>query len=302
MVAMDETQIRVLVVGAGLTGAEIAVEYALGGATVDVLARSPAAVSARFTAILDDVETLGLRAPETAAAARTRLRPSDRLPSGAIDLILESLPEDGALKAEVMAPIAAAHPDATIATNTSSLSVAALGRAYGAAERTLGTHYLNPPLLMDPVELIPAAADAARVDAVERILTALGKTPVRVADVPGFILNRLQYALLREAVALVNDGVATAEGIDQLMRAGLGLRWAQMGPFETAAAGGIDTFERIAQELYTQLSNTTDPAGLRAAVDSREAAAAALVEARNRALVRAMRSSGSTSPAPPPRP
>ncbi len=236
MVAMDETQIRVLVVGAGLTGAEIAVEYALGGATVDVLARSPAAVSARFTAILDDVETLELRAPETIAAARTR-PPLRSLPTGAIDLILESLPEDAALKAEVMEPIAAAHPDATIATNTSSLSVAALGRAYGAPERTLGTHYLNPPLLMNPVELIPAAADAARVDAVERILIALGKTPVRVADVPGFILNRLQYALLREAVALVNDGVATPEGIDQLMRAGLGLRWAQMGPFETAAAG-----------------------------------------------------------------
>ena len=144
-----------------------------------------------------------------------------------------------------------------IASNTSSLSIGEIGEACGAPERTVGTHYWNPPLLMPLVEVI--AGPRSRPEAVELARAAVagcGKRPVLVQrDVPGFIWNRLQHALLREALWIIDNGVATPEAVDEVVRFGNARRWEHVGPFAAAALGGIGTWQRVAGELFPVLSN-----------------------------------------------
>ena len=148
-----------------------------------------------------------------------------------------------ALKVSILRPIVERQQDAAIATNTSSFCVGELGDEIGAPERTLGTHYWNPPLLMPLVEVIPGPH--TRSDLVQRVrgtLAGLGKRPIVVAkDVPGFVWNRLQIAVMREALWLVETGVVTSEQVDTVVREGLARRWRHVGPFEAAALGGADT-------------------------------------------------------------
>jgi 3-hydroxybutyryl-CoA dehydrogenase len=232
---------RVVVIGAGLMGSQIGEEYAAGGHDVTFVRR--------------------------AAGDAPRAQPADDAPPA--DLVVESVPEDFALKVEVLGAAAAAHPDAVLASNTSSLSITALGEAIGAPERTLGTHYWNPPRLMPLVEVIRGAASAERVAFVIDTLRALGKRPVEIArDVPGFAWNRLQFALLREALWLVDEGVAEPAVVDEIVRDGLARRWRYCGPFETAALGGIETFERVAANLFGELSTAAAAPGLAAAAAS----------------------------------
>ena len=178
------------------------------------------------------------------------------------------MPEDLALKGEVLTPIAARFPAAVIASNTSSLSIGEIGEACGAPERTVGTHYWNPPLLMPLVEVI--AGPHSRPEAVELARAAVagcGKRPVLVQrDVPGFIWNRLQHALLREALWIVDNGVATPEAVDEVVRFGNARRWEHVGPFAAAALGGIGTWQRVAGELFPVLSNAHDAGDLERAL------------------------------------
>ncbi|HET8521809.1 MAG TPA: 3-hydroxyacyl-CoA dehydrogenase family protein, partial [Thermomicrobiales bacterium] len=176
-----------------------------------------------------------------------------------VDLIIESVTEDLAVKGEALRPLADRYPDAIIASNTSSISISLIGEAAGAAERTVGAHYWNPPLLMPLVELISGERTSpAVVDTVERELRRLGKRPVRVQrDVPGFVWNRLQFALLREAVWIAEQGVATPTVIDEIVRDGLARRWRLTGPFQTAALGGAETFTLISNLLFPELSTAT---------------------------------------------
>jgi 3-hydroxybutyryl-CoA dehydrogenase len=232
---------RVVVIGAGRMGSQIGEEYAAGGHEVTFVTRS------------------------TNDASRAR-RTDDAPPA---DLVVESVPEDFALKVEVLGAAAAAHPDAVLASNTSSLSITTLGEAIGAPERTLGTHYWNPPRLMPLVEVIRGAASERAVAFVVDALRALGKRPVEIArDVPGFAWNRLQFALLREALWLVDEGVAEPAVVDEIVRDGLARRWRYTGPFETAALGGIETFERVAANLFPELSTAAAAPGLAAAAGS----------------------------------
>jgi 3-hydroxybutyryl-CoA dehydrogenase len=159
---------------------------------------------------------------------------------------------------ELLGMAARTAETATIATNTSSLSVSRLGEAIGAAERTLGTHYWNPPLLMPLVELVRGDdTDDSRFEAMREQLVALGKRPVLVEDVPGFVWNRLQLALLREALWVVENGVASAAAVDEVVRMGHGRRWRLTGPFETAALGGAHVFETVAANLFPLLDTAT---------------------------------------------
>jgi 3-hydroxybutyryl-CoA dehydrogenase len=256
--------LNVLVVGAGLMGAQIGVEYALGGHDVALYARDASAVAERVKRAEAAASEFELAGPDEieAAAARIRITTAPEEIEHA-DLVVESLPEDLDLKRDVLGPLAARFTDATFASNTSSLRISDLGTAISAAERTLGTHYWNPPLLMPLVELIPGAGTAPdRVDRIEALLRSLGKRPVRVLDVPGFAWNRLQFALLREALWLVRNEVATAEDVDEIVRSGLARRWRLIGPFATVALGGPLTFERVADNLFPLLSAAGDAGDL----------------------------------------
>jgi 3-hydroxybutyryl-CoA dehydrogenase len=282
----------VVVVGAGLMGSQIAAEYALGGHRVHCLARDPEVTRTRTDEALATALRLGLRDAEATRAAAGRLAVAGSLAEIAdCDLVVESVPEDLALKGEVLGPLAARFAAAVIASNTSSLSIGDIGEACGAPERTVGTHYWNPPLLMPLVEVIagPASAPEA-VELARGAVASCGKRPVLVQrDVPGFIWNRLQHALLREALGIVDNGVATPEAVDEVVRFGNARRWEHVGPFAAAALGGIATWQRVAEELFPVLSNARDAGDLGRAVWADPSALAEIAAARDSELARDLR-------------
>jgi 3-hydroxybutyryl-CoA dehydrogenase len=282
----------VVVVGAGLMGSQIAAEYALAGNRVHCLARHPDAARARVDAALATVVRLGLHDEASAQAAASSLSAGDALAGvERCELVVESVPEDLALKGEVLSPIADHFREAVIASNTSSLSIGDIGKACGAPQRTVGTHYWNPPLLMPLVEVIagpdssPEAVELARA-----AVAGCGKRPVLVQrDVPGFIWNRLQHALLREALWIIDNGVATPEAVDEVVRFGNARRWEHVGPFAAAALGGIGTWQRVAGELFPVLSNAREAGDLERALWADEAELAEIAAARDAGLARDLR-------------
>jgi 3-hydroxybutyryl-CoA dehydrogenase len=246
---------RVLVLGAGLMGAQIGCEYAFGGHDVTLVARDLERLRRRLNAALATAETHAVIDAGAGDEVRERLHVADTYETSGWDLVVESVPEDLDLKAELLRPLAAGSPEAILASNASSLSITALGEKVGAPERTLGTHYWNPPLLMPLVEVVAANAARETVDRVVQWLRRLGKRPVLVErDVPGFIWNRLQFALLRECVWLVENGVATPETVDDVVRNGLARRWRHVGPFQAIALGGVETWNRSGANLVPELS------------------------------------------------
>jgi 3-hydroxybutyryl-CoA dehydrogenase len=250
--------IKVLVVGGGRMGSQIACEYAIGGHQVTVMSRTEFAAQERINRAFESALQAGLIDEDRSRAAQQRVAVQGSLGSvtSAPDLVVESIIEEEAPKGELLRDIANRWPDATIASNTSSLSISALGQLAGAENRVLGTHYWNPPLLMPLVEVIAGdRTERARIDAQMETLRSLGKRPVLVArDVPGFVWNRLQFALLREAAWIVEEGVATRQVVDEIVRDGLARRWRYTGPFETMALGGAETFRRVAENLFPVLS------------------------------------------------
>ena len=251
---------RVAVVGAGLMGAQIGCEYALGGHEVVWIVRDRERAQARVEQALSLALEHGLAEPSAVATARARMSYGAE---GELALIVESLPESLELKAEVLRELCARHPHAILATNTSSIAITALGEAAGAPERIVGTHYWNPPLLMPMVEVV--AGDRTPVALRERVallLEGIGKRPVILEhEVPGLLWNRLQLAVLREALWLVEHDVATPQAIDEVMRDGLARRWRLTGPFETVGLGGAPTFDAIAENLFPVLSDAKAGSG-----------------------------------------
>jgi 3-hydroxybutyryl-CoA dehydrogenase len=253
---------RVTIVGAGLMGAQIGCEYALGGHDVVLHARDAEAARDRAEAALALVEREGLRDPAAVADARRRISASADTAEAAAgaDVLVESLPEELSLKATVLRRALEAAPRAIVATNTSSLSISALGDAVAAPERTVGTHYLNPPLLMPTVEVIAGSGTSDETLAFAReTLAALGKLPVVVRrDVPGFVWNRLQFALVRELAWLAENDVAAPEDLDVVVREGLARRWRRVGPLRAIALGGIETWNRAGRNIVPELSTASD--------------------------------------------
>lgn len=286
---------RVAIVGAGLMGAQIGCEYALAGCPVLWIVRDRPRAEQRVEQALALVLQHGLA--DEAAVARARLSMSwgtEEADDDAHDepeLIVESLPEDLSLKAGVLGPLAARHPDAIVASNTSSISIGALGEAAGVAERIVGTHYWNPPLLMPLVEVVAGErTPLALRERVEALLRAIGKRPVVLErEVDGLVWNRLQLAVLRESLWLVEHSVATPETIDEVMRDGLARRWQQTGPFETVGLGGAATFDAIAENLFPVLSDARSGSGFAPHVPNDPDQLAALRERRDRALAAELR-------------
>lgn len=252
---------RILIAGPGLMGSQIGVEYALAGHDVIFLARDAGKANQRIESAWQTAEAMG-RWPDDAFATgrRTLAIASDLDAIENVDLVLESIVEDAAAKGALLKAAAEHFPDAMLASNTSSISIATLGELGGAPERTIGNHYWNPPLLMPLVEVISGPqSDPGIVQRSVELIASVGKRPVVVErDVDGFVWNRLQLALLREAVWIVENGVASPGVVDEIVRDGLARRWRYTGPFETAALGGPDTFTRVANNLWPVLSNATE--------------------------------------------
>ena len=285
---------KVVLLGPGLMGAQIACEYALGGHEVIVLARRPDVAEERIARGFATARQQGLATQDRADAARGRMAivpESDREAADDAAIIVESVVEDLAQKRTALAPVVARNPKAIVASNTSSIPITAIADAIGAGERTVGAHYWNPPLLMPMVEVIRSEETSPGVvSEMVATLKALGKRPVLVErDVAGFAWNRLQLALLREAVWLVENGVASPATVDEIVRDGLARRWRYTGPFQTAALGGAATFERVANLLWPALSTATSLDGLRRWLDESPEATGPLRERRDAGLAADMR-------------
>ena len=241
---------EVAVVGAGTMGGGIARVFADGGATVRLMARRASSLEA---------------ARERLGAGSVRLTTSLDEALESADLVVETIVEAPEPKREVLARAEElAAPGAILTTNTSSLPLSALANALARPERLAGLHFFNPPELVELVEVVGAEATSPEVLAtLVSWMEALGKAPIVVRrDVSGFVANRLQYALLREAYALVAAGVCTFADVDRAVSQGLGARWAAIGPFETMDLAGLDVHAAVAANLWPQLANETEPSPL----------------------------------------
>ena len=240
---------QIAVVGSGYMGGGIAQVFALAGREVriaDVSAEHAARSRERIIAEAADYAGRGLF-PEDAAeriAARVSAAASIEEAVQDADFIEEAVPEILALKHETLARVsAAARAGALIGSNTSTISIGTLAEAVVAPERFLGVHFSNPAPFIPGVEVIPHASTRAGAAAeVIGLLAESGKLGVEVADVTGFVLNRLQYALFSEAARLVEEGVASAEAVDTITRTTFGYRLPFFGPFAIADMAGLDVY------------------------------------------------------------
>lgn len=258
---------RVGVVGAGHMGLGIATALALGGVTATMTDTAPevlASVPTRLGANLVRAGRSGVLGEEAAAAARDRVVICGTLGEAiaGAGLVLESIPEDLPAKQELFARLDALCPRATIlATNTSSLTLVGVGARMARRERLIGCHFLNPADAMPLVEVVQGPeTDPEIVDAVMDLWRQVGKVPIRVRfDQPGFVANRLIQALTREAIALVESGVASVEDVDIVAQVALGPRLAATGILLQQDLGSLDLLLTVAAALYPHLQNGAEP-------------------------------------------
>jgi 3-hydroxybutyryl-CoA dehydrogenase len=228
------------VIGAGLMGHGIAQVFALAGHEVILTdAHAPTLASAKDR-IRENLTDLG---DDVTALARVQTNPDLSASVSDADYIVEAVREDLAVKQKLFADIErAARPDAILASNTSVIPITAIMGGLVHRERALGTHWWNPPYLVPLVEVIGTEWTSPEAIAFTmKLHTDIGKTPVHVKkDVPGFVGNRLQHALWREAISLVENGICDAATVDTVIKAAFGRRLAVLGPLENADLVGTD--------------------------------------------------------------
>lgn len=261
---------RIAVVGSGLVGSGWAVVFARAGFPVavwDAEEGKAEAARGRIAGDLPGLAAQGLLGGEEPGDVLARIEAAPTLAdavAGAVH-VQECAPERLEVKREVFAALdAAAGPGAVLASSTSGIVASAFSEGLEGRARCLVAHPLNPPHLIPLVEIVPApwtSEEAAR--RAGDLMARAGQVPVRLRrEVPGFVVNRLQGALLQEAFRLVEDGVADPDGVDAAVADGLGLRWAFMGPFETIdlnAPGGIADYIARYGGLYHELAVDSGP-------------------------------------------
>lgn len=168
-----------------------------------------------------------------------------------VDYIVEAVPEVSAIKADVHTRIdAAARPDAIVGSNTSTIQIASMTGSFKDASRFLGVHFSNPAPFIPGVEIIAHPGTAPDVvDTVAELVTRVGKQAARIKDNPGFVLNRLQYVLFKEAIEIVDEGIASAEDVDMIVSTTFGFRTPFFGPFVIADMAGLDVYKFCFDEL-----------------------------------------------------
>jgi 3-hydroxybutyryl-CoA dehydrogenase len=247
----------IAVIGAGLMGAGIALVFAAAGHPVALFDALEGARATALPRIRDNLKAVGLD-PIAAEAISLHAQLAKAVTDA--DFVIEAAPEDLALKQALFVEIEeAARPTAILASNTSVIPITAIMARLRDKSRALGTHWWNPPYLVPLVEVIRTidTSDTA-IDATLKLLVSVGKTAVEVKkDVPGFIGNRLQHALWREAVSLVADGVCDAKTVDEVVKASFGARLAVLGPLENADLVGTDLTRSIHNYVLPALDRST---------------------------------------------
>jgi 3-hydroxybutyryl-CoA dehydrogenase len=257
---------RIAVVGAGLMGQGAAVEFALGGYQVSLNSRSEASLQSGLKGIgeiLQRLINLGLATQNSADVARSRIRTNVNLQESVRDVqvVYEVVYEDLALKQKVFRDLDRFCPKSTIlVSGTSMLRLSDLAAATQRPDKVLLANYSNPSYLVPCAEVMRNEDSSDETVAVVcDLLTRIGKKPVVIeTEVPGFVANRLQGALYREALWLVERGVITAQGVDTIIRTGVGRRWAVAGPFEIFELIGMDLVLAGMTYLIPHLENSIE--------------------------------------------
>ena len=258
---------RIAVVGAGLMGHGIALEFAAHGYDVVLHDRDEGQLARARGGIAEGLARLaaiGSITPEEidSATARIVLGNDLRAAVGDADLVIEAVYEDLALKQGIFRDLDAwAPPHAILASNTSTFMPSLLARVTARPERVLVAHYFNPPHLLPLVELVRGEETSEDTVATLRDLyRGIGKSPAVVQrEAPGFVGNRLQMALLREALAIVEAGIATPHDVDTIIKTGFGRRLAAAGVFEVFEAAGWDLTLAVADQLFPAIDRATEP-------------------------------------------
>lgn len=257
---------RVAVVGAGLMGHGIALELAAAGYDVRLHDLTEEVLKGAMENVRTGLTRLarhGLLSEDDARAAPGRIRTGTvlgKLVSDA-DLVIEAAAEDLAVKRQVFGDLGRHAPDhAILASNTSSLRPSLYAEDSGRPDRVIVTHYANPPHFVPLVEIVGGPETSSETLEVTRaFMEALGKKVIVAnKEVPGFILNRLQLALLREALWLVESGVAEPGDLDAALKYGTGRRWAFAGVFEVFELAAWDVVGRIFEEVAPTLSDSRE--------------------------------------------
>ena len=261
---MPETRFHTAtVIGTGMMGPGIAMSLGLGGVRTTLLSRRQETARHGLEKALSQLALLeehDLVAATEAARVRRALSVStdfDAAIEGA-DLVIESAPEDMEFKQNLFARMdALAQPAAVLASNTSGLSITAIASRCRRPERVLTTHFWNPPHLMPLVEVVMGdRTDRAVAEAVRELLKRCGKTPVLVRkDTPGQLGNRMQMALVREAVNIVQEGIADAGDVDLAAKTGFGLRMPVYGILEHQDLVGVDLGASVVDYVTRDLNN-----------------------------------------------
>ena len=254
---------RAAVIGAGLMGAGIAVVLA-GGVNgienVSVMSRSEQSISrarARIDGYVADLARHGLLSVEPAIVhSRLRFTTSLRDAVSGVGLVVESVTEDAATKRDLFTQLDdLVPPPAILASNTSALPIAEFAGGATHRDRVIIAHFLQPAHALPVLEVVRGAETSDATDATMcAIWTALGRRPLRMRrDEPGFLINRLQHALVREAVRLLADGLATAEDIDAAVTHGLAPRFVTAGPLRQRDVNGLAMHVKVASRLWPEL-------------------------------------------------
>ena len=259
--------IKIGIVGAGLMGHGIAQIFALHGYDVsifdsvrEVLAAVPGKIRNNFKVFVK----LNMASEGDVEQCLEKITLSNNLKALAegAHIIIEAVSENRDLKRKIFRELEQYVPQDTIlCSNTSAISITEISEGLKHKARFLGTHFWNPPHIIPCVEVIKGKYTSDTVlETIFELLKNVNKEPVRVLkDIPGFIGNRLQYAMLREAISLAERNIASPEDIDKVVKYGFGLRLAFIGPLETVDLAGLDLVYDVGKYLFPYLENSSMP-------------------------------------------
>lgn len=252
---------HIAVVGAGLMGSGIGLAFAMAGHEVFLFDPDPDSVASAQRAICANARDLGVPLDPS------RIRPCGTMAEAVATAaaVFECAPERLEVKRRIFTQLSEqAHPRAVLASNTSVIPITRIARDLGCAPRILGTHWWNPAHLIPLVEVVPT--EQTEEDYVARtmeLLRRIGKSPVRIhRDITGFVGNRLQFALWREAQALVEEGICDARTLDDIVKSSFGPRLTVLGPMENADLIGLDLTLDIERVVIPELDRAPQPNAL----------------------------------------
>jgi 3-hydroxybutyryl-CoA dehydrogenase len=257
---------KIAVVGAGLMGHGIAQEFAVAGYEVSLVDTDTQVLEGaidRMRGNLRRMVELDLVDSARASAAPERIHTTSELAVALTDadVVIEAASENLSLKQRLFAEMdRLTRPDTILASNSSSFTPSELTLQVEHRERVLVAHYFNPPHLLPSVEIVRGPeTDGDVVETMRALLLRIGKHPAVLSkEARGFVANRLQLALFREALSIVEQGIASVEDVDTVVRYGFGRRLAAAGPFEIADAAGADLWAEVAANLFPNLATSTE--------------------------------------------